>query len=246
MKSLGAQHGKNDFTGYLYFDESKKEAEKEDVEPVKEEVPIPDIDYDVTYGTMTDQDGNSYKTITIGTQTWMAENLRSTTYNDGTAIPYVADGAEWSKLETGAYCIYNNSKDVDTLATYGCLYNWYAVNKGMLAPKGWHIPTASEWMTLFEYLGGEEIAGGVLKENESAYWASPNVGATNKIGFSALPGGRRGNNGKFYKKGERGFWWSVTEEYSLVEILEIFHNYGEAFITSAAMEMGFSVRCVKD
>src|ERR1039457_6330795 len=92
----------------------------------------------VTYGTMTDQDGNVYKTVTIGTQTWMAENLRTTIYNDGTAISNVTGATEWTNLTTGAYCNFNNTTSTDTIATYGRLYDWYAVNTGKLAPTGWH------------------------------------------------------------------------------------------------------------
>ena len=88
---------------------------------------------------MTDQDGNFYKTVTIGTQTWMAENLRTMKYNDGTNIPLVTSGIAWNNLNTGAYCNYNNTTNSDTIATYGRLYNWYAVNTGKLAPKGWHV-----------------------------------------------------------------------------------------------------------
>ncbi len=99
---------------------------------------------DVIYGTMTDQDGNVYKTVTIGTQTWMAENLRTTTYNNGTTIPNITNVNEWASLITGAYCNYNNTTSTDTITTYGRLYNWYAVNTGKLAPDGWHVPTNEE------------------------------------------------------------------------------------------------------
>jgi hypothetical protein len=98
----------------------------------------------LTYGTMTDQDGNVYQTITTGSQTWMAENLRTTKYNDGTAIANVSTNSDWTNLSTGAYCNYNNTSNEDTIATDGRLYNWYAVNVGNLAPKGWHVATNSE------------------------------------------------------------------------------------------------------
>jgi uncharacterized protein (TIGR02145 family) len=117
---------------------------------------------ELEYGTLTDQDGNIYKTITIGNQVWMAENLRTTKYNDGTAIPNVTGKSEWCALTTGAYCNYNNTKNVDTISTYGRIYNWYAVNTGKLAPPGWHVPNDEDWRTLTDYLGG-----GCLQEENS-------------------------------------------------------------------------------
>ncbi len=105
-------------------------------------------DSDITYGTVTDQDGNEYKTVTIGTQTWMAENLRTTKYNDSTSIPNITSASMWQNSTTGAYCNYNNTTDIDTIVTYGSLYNWYAVNTGKLAPKGWHVATNEEYSTL--------------------------------------------------------------------------------------------------
>ncbi|MBN2165605.1 MAG: fibrobacter succinogenes major paralogous domain-containing protein [Marinilabiliaceae bacterium] len=199
----------------------------------------------VTYGTMTDQDGNVYKTVTIGTQTWMAENLRTTKYNDDKAIPNVTDGEELSGLTTGAYCNYNNTTSEDTIATYGRLYNWYAVNTGKLAPEGWHIPTDAEWSTLTNYLGGISIAGGKLKETGTTHWNSPNEGATNETGFTALPSGTF--DGTFFNIGYYCYWWSATEQgtfyawnrsmgydYSGVSGSYYFRNYV------------FSVRCVRD
>ena len=117
-------------------------------------------------------------------------NLKTTKYNDGTSIPNVTNDTSWSNLTTGAYCWYNN--DVSYKNPYGALYNWYAVNTGKLAPKGWHVPSDAEWTTLITYLGGESIAGGKLKEAGTTHWLSPNTEATNSTGFSALPGGRRG------------------------------------------------------
>src|SRR5664280_2706679 len=146
----------------------------------------------LTYGTMTDQDGNIYKTITIGTQTWMAENLRTTKYRDSTEIPNVTDNTAWDALTTGAYCNYNNTTSADTIATYGRLYNWYAATDSRnIAPAGWHVPTDAEWTTLTTYLGGESVAGGKMKETGITHWISPNTGATNESGFSALPSGMR-------------------------------------------------------
>jgi uncharacterized protein (TIGR02145 family) len=201
----------------------------------------------ITYGSLTDQDGNEYKTVTIGTQTWMAENLRTTKYNDGTPIPKVTDLAIWSGLITGAYCNYNNTASIDTIATYGRLYNWYAVNTGKLAPKGWHVPTDAEWTTLTNYLGSEDIAGGKLKETGTTHWYSPNLGATNATGFTALPGGSRSGDGLFDVIGDYGFYWSSTEYDSddayYRALTHLISDVGSDYYVK---ELGFSVRCIKD
>ena len=161
-------------------------------------------------GTVTDVDGNIYATIGIGDQTWMAENLKTTKYNDDTDIPLVTDGSEWDNLTTPGYCWYDN--DQATYGdTYGALYNWYTVETGNLCPTGWHVPTEAEWTELTDYLGGESVAGGKLKETGTSHWESPNEGATNESGFTALPGGYRGGDGGFGGVGSHGRWWSATE-----------------------------------
>ena len=201
----------------------------------------------VTYGTLTDQDGNVYKTVAIGTQTWMAENLRTTTYNDGTAIPNVTDDDEWSDLTTGAYCNYNNTTNTDTIATYGRLYNWYAVNTGKLSPTGWHVPTDAEWSTLTDYLGGASVAGGKLKETGTTHWLSPNTGATNETGFTALPGGYRGTSGAFYSVGGNGYWWSATESHATYAWdRNVGCGSSRVYRDLDGKEVGFSVRCLRD
>ena len=208
-------------------------------------IPPPVFNPNVTYGTITDIDGNVYKTVTIGTQTWMAENLKVTRYNDGTAIPNVTDNAAWAGLSTGAYCWYNN--DISHKATYGALYNWYAVNTGKLAPAGWHVPTDGEWTTLTTYLG-ESVAGDKLTETGISHWANPNAGATNETGFTALPGGH--SDGFFGFIGYIGCWWSATEydPYSV-----FFRSLGLGPINGIVSRginwnksVGYSVRCVKD
>jgi uncharacterized protein (TIGR02145 family) len=198
-----------------------------------------------THDTVTDVDGNVYRTVRIGNQVWMAENLRTTKFNDGTPIPHVTDGSVWDDLETPGYCWYNN--DISNKATYGGMYNWYAVNKGKLAPEGWHVPTKEEWMTLIDYLGGEEVAGGKLKEVGTSHWASPNAGATDETGFTALPSGYRGGGGMFWHLGGACFWWSATEE-STGKAWRCSINYSNSFmdIGSQYITHGWSVRCVKD
>jgi uncharacterized protein (TIGR02145 family) len=200
----------------------------------------------ITYGTMTDQDGNIYKTVTIGTQTWMAENLRTTKYRDGTTIPNVTDNAAWFALTTGAYCSYNNTTNVDSIATFGRLYNWYAVNTGKLAPHGWHVPSDAEWTTLTTYLGGTAIAGDKLKEIGVSHWRNTTTEATNEIGFTALPGGFRYYIGYINMVGT-GCWWSSTEEdTSEAWTRSLYGNYSFVLKDSDIKEFGFSVRCIKD
>jgi uncharacterized protein (TIGR02145 family) len=192
-----------------------------------------------------DIDGNAYHSITIGTQTWMVENLKTTKYNDGTAIPVVTDNDAWASLTTPGYCWYNNDS-VTYKDTYGALYNWYTVNTGKLAPKGWHVATDDEWATLTTYVGGESVAGGKLKEAGTTHWSSPNTGATNEIGFSALPGGYRGN-GIFTKVGSYGGWWSLN---AIDPTNPYFRgmSYNIAYVGRSYFNMnyGFSVRCVRD
>lgn len=138
--------------------------------------------------TVTDYDGNVYQTVLIGDQCWMMENLKVTHYRNGDPIPHVTDGVTWGNLTSGAYCNYNN--DEGNVATYGRLYNWYAVDDSRnIAPAGWHVPSDAEWQTLVDYLGGDAVAGGKMKEAGTTHWASPNTGATNESGFTALPGG---------------------------------------------------------
>jgi uncharacterized protein (TIGR02145 family) len=163
----------------------------------------------LTYGSVSDNDGNTYKTIPIGTQTWMAENLKTTKYKDGTSIPLVSDNTAWSNLSTPAYCWYNN--DAATFkATYGAMYNWYTVNTGKLCPTGWHMPTDAEWTTLTTYLGGESIAGDKLRETGTVHWIASIAVASNESGFTALPGNYRGSNGTFFVT-NGGSWWSTTD-----------------------------------
>ncbi len=196
-------------------------------------------------GTVTDLDGNVYHTVTIGTQVWMVENLKTTKYNDGTAIPLVTDGTAWSTLSTPAYCWYNND-DATYKNTYGALYNWFTVNNGKLCPTGWHVPTDAEWGTLITYLGDTTLAGGKLKEAGTVHWASPNTGANNSTGFTALPGGSRYNNGLFYLNGKYGWWWSSTES-SSSDAWHQYMQYNTSLIyrTAGSKIIGFSVRCIK-
>jgi uncharacterized protein (TIGR02145 family) len=201
--------------------------------------------------TVTDKDGNVYHTVTIGTQVWMVENLKTTKYNDGTPIPLETDNIAWSKLTTPGYCWYAN--DAATYkTTYGALYNWYAVNTGKLAPTGWHVPTDAEWTTLTAYLGGEIFAGGKMKstgtiEAGTGLWYSPNVGATNESGFTAVPAGERDGSGTFNPIGYYGTWWSSSEGFTdYAWYRRMFYDGSSASRFYYNMNYGFSVRCLRD
>lgn len=162
------------------------------------------------YGTMNDQEGHVYKTIVIGSQTWMAENLRTTRFRNGLPIHIVTGGySDWSSLTHSALCIYANSTLNDSSITYGFHYNWYALNDtSNIAPEGWRVPTEQDWEILKAYLGGQSVAGGKLKETGTLHWYSPNTG-TNESGFSAIPNGFR--VGDLDILGSTGSWWTITE-----------------------------------
>ncbi|HEX7584955.1 MAG TPA: fibrobacter succinogenes major paralogous domain-containing protein, partial [Prolixibacteraceae bacterium] len=177
--------------------------------------------------------------------TWMVENLKVTHLNDGTTIPNVTDVTAWGVLTTLGYCWYNN--DASNKATFGALYNWYATINSKLCPVGWHVPIDDEWTTLTTYLGGISVAGGKLKETGTAHWATPNTGADNSSGFTALPGGSHYSNGLFYLNGQYGWYWSSTESSST----EAWHVYMQNSTTAttrkgAAKNLGFSIRCIKN
>ena len=196
--------------------------------------------------TVTDIDGNIYQTVKIRFQWWMAENLKVTHYRNGDAIPYVTDSATWGALSTGAYCVYDN--DEDNASTYGYLYNWYAVDDSRnIAPEGWHVATDAEWQTLVVYLGGETVAGGKLKEAGTTHWNSPNTGATNESGFSALPGGYRYDSGNYYSLISYASFWTSTESYSsTARFRRLDYNNSEAGPGHMNKGYGFSVRCIRD
>lgn len=165
-----------------------------------------------TYGTMIDQDGNCYRTIrTFGGQEWMAENLRVTTYRNGDPIPNVTDSSAWHALTTGAYCTYDHTTDVDFIATHGRLYNYHAVSDSRnIAPIGWHVPSDAEWSLLINGVGTTTTAGGMLKEAGTTHWLSPNTGATNESGFTALPSGALASDGSFIRIDTSVRYWTST------------------------------------
>ncbi len=197
---------------------------------------------------LTDIDGNVYQTVLIGNQAWIRMNLKTTRFSDSTPIPQVTDNTAWSSLSSAAFCWYTNDKS-NNISNYGALYNWYAVNSGKLCPAGWHVPSEKEWNTLSEYLGGESLAGGKLKESGEDHWYSPNLGASDDYGFTALPGGYRTglSTGNFRARGFAGWWWASTEDTVIsARGRLIFFDASELVPGSGLKTNGYAVRCVKD
>jgi uncharacterized protein (TIGR02145 family) len=202
---------------------------------------IPKISVEKPYSlapTVTDADGNTYGTVKIGTQVWMAENLKTIKYYDNTPIPLVTDNDIWAALATPAYCWQNN--DISNKTVYGALYNWYTVNTGKLCPIGWHVPSHSEFEILTTYLG--TLASDRLRETGTVHWQDRNDNAINDSKFSALPGGYRENgfSGFSGTLGQRCFIWSSTEENIL------YLNVGDEEVTFEYKYSGCSVRCLKN
>ena len=196
--------------------------------------------------TVTDIDGNVYQTVTIGTQVWMSENLKTTRYNDGSAIITGLSNINWSTTTTGAYSIYHNNASNEN-NTYGKLYNFYAVFTGKLAPVGWHVPTDAEWTTLITYLGGESVAGDKMKSTSSLWPPFLGIVNTNSSGFTGLPGGYRLLNGLFDNIDINGYIWS-SSEYNTTDAWHrvLYFSNSIAYRVNSNKENGFSVRCVKD
>ncbi|MEN6361028.1 MAG: fibrobacter succinogenes major paralogous domain-containing protein [Bacteroidales bacterium] len=227
---------------------------------------ISDIDSVIFYKalnpvTVTDIDDNVYHTVTIGTQVWMVENLKTTKYNDGTSIPLVSDGTAWSNLAIPGYCFYNN--DAANKSTYGALYNWFTVNTNKLAPTGWHVPTDAEWTTLENYLiangfnydgttTGNKIAKSMAAT--SIWSTSINTGTighdltkNNSSGFTGFPGGFRTFNGAFGDVSYGGYWWSSTESSAGNAWIRILYYYdSNVYRLDNGEKYGFSVRCLQN
>lgn len=196
--------------------------------------------------TVTDFDGNVYKTVTIGTQVWLAENLKVTHFANGDTIPCITNDFGWSNTYQGAYCNYDNSES--NSVSYGRLYNWYAVADGRnICPGGWHVPTDAEWTVLTNYLSGESVAGGKLKEPGTTHWLSPNTEATNETGFSALPSGTRNGSGSYSNSYNHGYWWtSVSQDSATAWSRNMNYNHANVYRNYDPKTTGFSVRCIKD
>ncbi len=205
-----------------------------------------EVRFATTGETVTDIDGNIYRTAAIGTQVWMAENLRTTRYRDGSPIPNITDNFAWGGLTTGAYSWYDHDA-VTYKNPYGALYNWYAVvDSRNISPQGWHVPTDAEWTILGTYLAAN--SGGKMKEEGTAHWLTPNTGATNESGFSALPGGFRSYTGNLFGNlGGDGYYHSATEFDATTSwaryLLNVSADLGRWHYNKGS---GMSVRCVKD
>jgi len=197
----------------------------------------------------TDFDGNHYSVIQIGSQTWMAENLRTTKYSNGSALEYYPNASDWTNnyMDYGAYCSYDNTGGNE--AIYGYLYNWYACAYILIT--GWHVPTDAEWTMLTNHLGGVNVAGGKLKEACSNHWYNVNIGATNLSGFTAMPGGTRVPNGSYTDIGQSGIWLSSTYYTDYLGIVwawvrELNYDNNSVIVGGNYLNSGMSIRLIKD
>ena len=196
--------------------------------------------------------GNHYAVVTIDDKTWMAENLKTTQYNNGIAIPMETNDLTWAGLTTPAYCWYNNNESAFA-ETYGALYNWYAVSTGNLCPEGWHVPDKEEFLALIDYLDGKNPSGGKMKstgtiEAGTGIWKEPNYQASNESGFTAHPGGwRRFNTGIFNQFSETALFWSAKEMYGYSAwYLMLGYSSVNGTMTHGENVRGHSIRCLRD
>jgi uncharacterized protein (TIGR02145 family) len=201
--------------------------------------------------TISDIDGNTYPTVSIGNQCWMSENLKTSRYRNGVSIPIVTDATAWGSLTTGGRSWYNN--DSTTYENpYGNLYNWYAgADSRGLCPTGWHVPTDAEWTTLTDNLGGLSVAGDKMRSTGITYWSSQSTGTDNSSGFSGLPGGRRIFDGSFDSIRSYAFFWSATENdnsLAWLRFLDIISSslYRYNNIYGFNKSFGASARCLRD
>jgi uncharacterized protein (TIGR02145 family) len=219
----------------------------------KDDAPPPPVS-----GTVTDVEGNTYKTIQIGTQVWMAENLKVTKFRNGASIPFVSGKTNWQGLNVSkspAYC--HSEDDAGTAALYGRLYNWYAVKDSRgLAPAGWHVPSLDEWLTLMTFLGGKPVAGGKMKEAGTAHWLDPNQ-ADNSSGFTALFVKTRTADGNFWGevvplRDNYAYWWTstVVPDNTNPDLRAywayLYNKAATAYTGGDFQNYGLSIRCVKD
>lgn len=201
------------------------------------------------YGTCNlIKDSNTFSSIQVCNQIWIAKNLDIDHYRNGDPIPQVSDPIQWQSLTTGAWCYWNNDPSTENI--YGKLYNWYAVHDSrILAPFGWHVPSDSEFTELSICFGGDSIAGGKLKESGYLHWLIPNTGATNTSNFTALPNGWRVGSGDFSTISTNCLLWSSTESQSdSTKASYRYMSYLEMFFLKYDFSKndGLSVRCIKD
>jgi uncharacterized protein (TIGR02145 family) len=214
---------------------------------VKTDIPTQNKTLSFNFIECKDGDNNNYPIVEIGTQVWMAENVKTSHYRNGDAITNVTSNSQWVGQTTGAYCDYNNI--ASNSATYGKLYNWHAVNDTRnIAPVGWHIASNAEWKTLTAFLGGIDIAGSKLKETGTSKWPGPNASATNESGFTALPGGSRWQaDGAFGGLGYVSSFWSDTPDGTSAGLeIDLAYDVDTVAFYSDSRTSGYSVRCIKD
>ena len=208
-------------------------------------------------GSATDIDGNSYATVVIGKQEWMASNLKATRYNDGTPIPITEDAFTWANLSTGSYSWYDD--DITNKDVYGALYNWYVIQYLELrsriddiCPTNFYLPSRGVWEALIDELGGSMAASGALKEAGTSHWAPPNTGATNQSGFTALPAGSRDDTGSFVAKGQSSSWWSSDDtDVPDLAVASFFYlddtsSTYSSIVATLPYEDGLAIRCMRD
>jgi uncharacterized protein (TIGR02145 family) len=224
-------------------------------------IPVPDFPQappaPPPLGSATDVDGNTYATVVIGYQEWMASNLKATRYRDGTPIPITEDAFTWANLSTGSYSWYDN--DIANKDVYGALYNWYVIQYLQIfgkiddiCPTNFYLPSPGVWEALVDALGGPMVASGALKEAGTSHWDAPNTGATNQSGFTALPAGDRDYTGSFVQKGQSGSWW--TSEGADVPDLSVAPSFfldatGTIYSATVASDPyadGLAIRCMRD
>jgi uncharacterized protein (TIGR02145 family) len=258
MNSKGVQGNVN--MNYALGERLKYTAVSGNNKTVMTDIPTSDKTVTFTFTECKDGDNNYYPVVQIGTQLWMAENLKTTKYNDGTAIPNITDNTAWAALNTGAYSDYNNTPANSTI--YGRLYNWFAVDNNAatkvasnggknVCPISWHVSSDAEWSNLLisigaKYASGQFDTGGKLTETGTTHWASPNTGATNETGFTALPGSFRNNIGNYNFIGSEGFWWTNDGSAAVVAWAWFMFSSPSILHGSYYKVDGLSVRCVRD
>jgi uncharacterized protein (TIGR02145 family) len=231
---------------YNYGERLKFTGTSESYSTVKIDIPIEDETVTFNFIPCSDKDNNNYSIVEIGSQVWMAENLKATKYIDGKDIDYPGSNIDnWNNNTTGAYAWYNNDKAANN-NIYGALYNWYAVNSGNLCPAGWHVPNGAEWISLREYLGGSDVTGEKIKETGSSHWTSNNHHTTNESGFTALPGGIRTTQ-NFLDLRHTGYFWSSANKHNQTGSYGWFvSSLSDALSESDSLYVneGLSVRCI--
>jgi uncharacterized protein (TIGR02145 family) len=200
-----------------------------------------------SYGNLIDQDGNSYKTLRVGSQEWMAENLKTNHYLNGDPIPTIENPQQWISLSTGAACWFNNDSSQYN-CPFGKLYNWYAVNDSRgICPSNWHVPTESDWNILFNQIGGLQTGADKLKSTGINYWLSAPNSVSNSTGFSATGGGGRSDDGTFILFLQKGLWWTSTSAaQSLAWDIQLSHNNSTISKIADTKTGGLSIRCIKN